>query len=96
MQEGGRLQIQTRSDDDSFYVIIADSGEGIDKEDLASVFQPYFSTKKSGTGLGLMIVNRILREHGGQVGIDSNPGMGTVITLKFPKKHRRIRLLPQT
>jgi two-component system, sporulation sensor kinase E len=46
--------------------------------------------------LGLMIVNRILRDHGGQVGIDSKPGIGTVISLKFPKKHRRVRLLPQT
>lgn len=96
MQEGGTLQIQTRSDDDSFYVVIADTGQGIDKEDLASVFQPYYSTKDSGSGLGLMIVNRILRNHGGQVGIDSKPGVGTVISLKFPKKHRRVRLLPQT
>lgn len=96
MQEGGTLHIETRSDDDSFYVVIADTGEGIDKEDLASVFQPYYSTKDSGSGLGLLIVNRILRDHGGQVGIDSKPGMGTVISLKFPKKHRRIRLLSQS
>lgn len=96
MREGGILEIETRSDDDSFYVIFADTGEGIDKKDLASVFQPYYSTKETGTGLGLMIVNRILRDHGGQVGIDSKPGMGTVVTLKFPKKHRRVRLLPES
>lgn len=96
MKEGGTLHIQTRSDDDYFYVLIADTGEGIDKEDLASVFQPYYSTKSSGSGLGLMIVNRILRDHGGQVGIDSKAGFGTVITLKFPKKHRRVRLLPES
>jgi two-component system, sporulation sensor kinase E len=96
MKEGGTLHIETRSDDDNFFVVIADTGEGIDKEDLASVFQPYYSTKSSGSGLGLMIVNRILREHGGQVGIDSKPSFGTVITLKFPKKHRRIRLLPES
>jgi signal transduction histidine kinase len=96
MKEGGTLHIQTRSDDDYFYVLIADTGEGIDKEDLAKVFQPYYSTKSSGSGLGLMIVNRILRDHGGQVGIDSKAGFGTVITLKFPKKHRRVRLLPES
>ena len=96
MQEGGTLRIQTRSDDDYFFIMFADTGEGIDKEDLASVFQPYYSTKSSGSGLGLMIVNRILREHGGQVAIDSKSGVGTVITLKFPKKHRRVRLLPQS
>ena len=96
MQEGGTLHIETRSDDDFFYVIIADTGEGIEAEDISHVFQPYYSTKSSGSGLGLMIVNRILRDHGGQVGIDSKSGIGTVITLKFPKKHKRVRLLPQT
>ncbi|MBH54734.1 MAG: PAS domain-containing sensor histidine kinase [Opitutaceae bacterium] len=96
MQEGGTLHIETRSDDDHFYVIIADTGAGIEAEDLSHVFQPYYSTKSSGSGLGLMIVNRILRDHGGQVGIDSKPSIGTVISLKFPKKHKRVRLLPQT
>ncbi len=95
MADGGKLTVQFKSDDDYFYLVIADTGSGIDKEDLATVFQPYFSTKASGSGLGLMIVNRILRDHGGQVGIDSKPGVGTVISLKFPKKHRRVRLLPE-
>ncbi|MBC9889611.1 MAG: PAS domain-containing sensor histidine kinase, partial [Opitutae bacterium] len=62
---------------------------------LPKVFHPYFSTKASGSGLGLMIVNRILRDHGGQVGNDSKTGIGTVVSLKFPKKHRRVRLLPE-
>ncbi len=69
-----------------FYVLIGDTGSGIEPQNLSNVFQPYFSTKASGSGLGLMIVNRILRDHGGQVGIDSKTGLGTVISLKFPKK----------
>jgi len=96
MQPGGQLRIRSRSDDDFFYILFADTGKGIDQQDLANVFKPYYSTKKSGSGLGMMIVNRILRDHGGQVGIDSQPGVGTVITLQFPKKHRRVRLLPES
>ena len=95
MAEGGALTIKLKEDDDYFHILIGDTGSGIDPQDLSKVFQPYFSTKASGSGLGLMIVNRILRDHGGQVGIDSKTGIGTVISLKFPKKHRRVRLLPE-
>ena len=49
--------------------------------------------RKGGTGLGLMIVERIMREHGGQVGIDSKEGVGTVVTLEFPKQNRKFRML---
>jgi signal transduction histidine kinase len=57
------------------------------------LFQPYHTTKPGGHGLGLMIVQRILREHGGQVGIESKEGIGTVVTLQFPRKDRRVRML---
>jgi signal transduction histidine kinase len=57
------------------------------------MFEPYHTTKQGGHGLGLMIVHRILRDHGGQVGIDSKEGLGTVVTLQFPLKHRRVRML---
>jgi len=93
MQPGGRLSIKLRTDDDSVYVAIADTGSGIKAEDLAKLFQPYHTTKVSGHGLGLMIVQRILRDHGGHVGIESREGVGTVVTLQFPQKHRRVRML---
>ncbi len=95
MTEGGILTIKLKEDDDFFYILIGDTGSGIEPQHLSKVFHPYFSTKASGSGLGLMIVNRILRDHGGQVGIDSKTGIGTVVSLKFPKKHRRVRLLPE-
>ena len=57
------------------------------------LFQPYHTTKPGGHGLGLMIVQRIMREHGGQVGIESKEGVGTVVTLQFPRKDRRVRML---
>ena len=93
MQPGGRLSCKVKSDDDSVYVAIADTGSGIKAEDLAKLFQPYHTTKVSGHGLGLMIVQRILRDHGGHVGIESKEGVGTVVTLQFPQKHRRVKML---
>lgn len=93
MRDGGIIRIRASSDDDFVYVQVGDTGEGIAQEDLSRVFQPYFSTKKDGHGLGMMIVERIMRDHGGQIGIDSRKGVGTLVTLQFPQKHRRVRLL---
>lgn len=93
MEPGGRLHIAARADDDCLYLAIGDTGAGIKPENLARLFQPYHTTKSGGTGLGLMIVQRIMRQHGGQVGIESREGRGTVVTLQFPRKDRRVRLL---
>ncbi|MCC6416274.1 MAG: PAS domain S-box protein [Opitutaceae bacterium] len=93
MQPGGRLRIKARTDDDNVYLAIADSGAGIKQEDLTRLFQPYHTTKPGGHGLGLMVVQRIMRGHGGQIGIESKEGTGTVVTLQFPRKDRRVRML---
>lgn len=93
MSPGGRLSVRVRTDDDSVYVAFADTGSGIRAADMAKLFSPYHTTKPSGHGLGLMIVQRILRDHGGHVGIESKEGVGTVVTLQFPQKHRRVRML---
>ena len=93
MQPGGRLRIKTRTDDDDVYLLFGDTGTGIKPEDLMRLFQPYHTTKPGGTGLGLMIVQRIMREHGGQVGLESKEGVGTIVTLQFPRKDRRVRML---
>lgn len=93
MRAGGLIRVNTRSDDNYVYLHFGDSGVGIKQEEVGKVFDPYFSTKKGGSGLGLMIVQRIVRNHGGQVSIESKPGVGTVISLQFPHKDRRVRLL---
>ena len=69
------------------------SGAGIKQEDLVRLFQPYYTTKAGGSGLGLMIAQRIMREHGGHIGIESKEGLGTIVTLQFPRKDRRVRML---
>ncbi|MDI1251408.1 MAG: ATP-binding protein [Lacunisphaera sp.] len=93
MTAGGKLSIRVRADDDSVYLLFADTGSGIKMEDLPKLFSPYHTTKTGGHGLGLMIVQRIMRDHGGHVGIESKEGTGTVVTLQFPQKHRRVRML---
>jgi two-component system, sporulation sensor kinase E len=96
MTTGGKLAVRVRADDDSVYVRLADTGGGIKTEDLSRLFSPYHTTKSGGHGLGLMIVQRIMRDHGGHIGIESKEGVGTVVTLQFPQRHRRVKMLPGT
>ena len=93
MRPGGKLKIRSRADDDSVFLLFADTGSGIKQEDLVKLFQPYHTTKAGGHGLGLMIAQRIMREHGGQIGLESKDGVGTIVTLQFPRKDRRVRML---
>ena len=93
MEPGGSLRIRSRADDECVYLVFADTGAGIRADDLGRLFQPYHTTKPGGNGLGLMIAQRIMREHGGQVGIESKEGVGTVVTLQFPRRDRRARML---
>ena len=93
MEPGGHLRVRTRFDDDCVYLMFGDTGIGIKQEDLLRLFEPYHTTKSNGNGLGLMVVQRIMREHGGQVGVESKEGVGTVVTLQFPRKDRRVRML---
>lgn len=93
MEGGGTIRVRSRSDDEFVYLQIGDSGSGIEGQNLSKVFEPYYTTKKGGHGLGMMIVHRIMSEHGGLVGIDSRIGTGTVVTLQLPRRHRRIRRL---
>jgi PAS domain S-box-containing protein len=93
MESRPKLKILARSDDDFISIQFLDTGTGISQENIKKLFTPYFSTKKQGNGLGMMIVQRIMRDHGGSVGIDSKEGTGTIVTLRFPLKDRRVRLL---
>ena len=82
-------------ENDYITVQVIDRGIGIKKENVSKVFEPYFTTKKNGNGIGMMIVHRIMRNHGGEVGIDSKHGSGTIVTLKFPRKGDRHQYLEQ-
>lgn len=93
MTDGGLLRVEIRVADDLVAVTFRDTGAGIKPEDLGTVFEPFHTTKTEGTGLGLMIVQRILRDHGGRIEIETRPGEGTAVTLVLPRDDRRVRLL---
>ncbi|MBW2311294.1 MAG: PAS domain S-box protein [Deltaproteobacteria bacterium] len=86
MDQGGVLHIDSSLDEESgtVTIVVSDTGAGIKREDLAHVFDPYFTTKQSGTGLGLAIVHRIIEAHRGEVRIESEPGTGTRVTIVLP------------
>jgi PAS domain S-box-containing protein len=65
-------------------VSVTDTGIGIKKEELARVFEPFYTTKSSGTGLGLAIAYRIMEDHGGTIQVSSSPGIGTTVVVTFP------------
>ena len=96
MTRGGVLALETGRQGDSVWVSVADTGVGIPRDQLKRLFEPFFTTKKTGTGLGLMIVYRILREHGGHIDVESHPGKGTTFRLWLPLRERTPRLLAET
>ena len=93
MHRHGRLWIRTDLDDTHVIVRFADTGSGMSAENLSHVFEPYFTTKPSGSGLGLLIVRRIVREHGGELSIESSQGKGLTVTIRLPFIDKRIRML---
>ena len=93
MDRGGDLFLNLASDDEWVKLTVRDTGVGIPADKLKRVFDAYFTTKESGGGIGMLILLRIMRSHGGRVEIQSTEGVGTTVTLRFPLKHRRVRTL---
>lgn len=92
--EDGRITIRTRATEFEFVISIEDDGSGISPEHMGAIFEPYRTTKSSGSGLGLLIVRRIVREHGGEISIESEENRGTRVTIRLPRAERSARLLP--
>lgn len=84
MPDGGELRVTAHTVDESLAVRIEDSGHGIGGSDVAHVFEPFFSTKPGGSGLGLALVHRIIKDHGGEVDVESTAGGGSTFTLRIP------------
>ncbi len=82
--DGGTLQVATRSRTGKVEIAVQDSGEGIREEDLPRVFDPYFTTKSSGSGLGLPLSKMIVEQHDGTIFIESRPGRGSIVTVSVP------------
>jgi signal transduction histidine kinase len=90
MPSGGLLTLSIVRKDLELEVRIEDSGEGISQNDLQWLFNPFFSTKEEGTGIGLTIAGEIIREHGGEIQIESMLQQGTTVICKFPIKRKEI------
>jgi two-component system, sporulation sensor kinase E len=90
---GGRIAIRSRANDFEYVISIEDNGIGISPEHMGAIFEPYRTTKSSGSGLGLLIVRRIIREHGGEIALESRDGQGTRVIIHLPRAERAVRLL---
>jgi len=91
----GEITMRTSADDEHVRITFADDGPGIPPEQVSRVFEPYYTTKKAGSGLGLMIVLRIVHEHGGEIEFQSREGFGTEVTIYLPRAERLVRFLPE-
>lgn len=91
--DDGRITIRTRFNDYEYVISIEDNGTGISPEHMGAIFEPYLTTKPSGSGLGLLIVRRIVREHGGEIAIESEENHGTRVIIHLPRTERTVRLL---
>ncbi|MDR2738826.1 MAG: PAS domain S-box protein [Treponema sp.] len=92
MNGGGRLTLKTEGRDGEIQIIVSDTGIGISEENIPKIFEPYFTTKETGSGLGLTLVFKIIREHRGEISVKSKEGEGASfkITLPIPQKERRL------
>ena len=93
MPKGGVLTVATNFVDNEIRISVCDTGIGIKEENLAKIFEPYFTTKDTGTGLGLTQVYKIIREHQGEITIDSAPNQGSEFKIILPVPQKETRLI---
>lgn len=88
MSEGGKLTVSLDKTEDEAIIQVIDTGKGIEKEHLNKLFSPFFTTKETGTGLGLAEVQKVVQAHGGWIGVQSELGQGSCFTIKLPLKNK--------
>jgi PAS domain S-box-containing protein len=93
MTRGGVLTLQTDVSADGIVLSVGDTGGGIPSEQINRIFEPFYTTKKKGSGLGLMIVRRIVRDHAGHINVESHVGQGTVFRVWLPLYEKQTKLL---
>ncbi|MDR2768253.1 MAG: PAS domain-containing sensor histidine kinase [Treponema sp.] len=94
MKDGGTLVLRTERRDNEVAISVCDTGEGIPQENLSKIFEPYFTTKEQGSGLGLTLVFKIVREHQGEIAVKSKEGEGACFTITLPIPQKNRKLLP--
>jgi signal transduction histidine kinase len=86
MPNGGELTVRTQAFDGRVAIEVADTGEGLTKEECERLFTPYYTTKRHGTGLGLAIVQSVVADHHGSIAVESQPGKGASFRIELPAK----------
>jgi nitrogen fixation/metabolism regulation signal transduction histidine kinase len=84
IEDKGKIEVRFATEDGMTCISVSDNGRGVEGEDIERIFEPYYSTKKLGIGLGLAITRRFVEEHGGSITAQSKAGEGTVVTIKVP------------
>ncbi|MBW1989966.1 MAG: PAS domain-containing protein [Deltaproteobacteria bacterium] len=84
MREGGTLSVSARARGGEFFLSVSDTGRGMDAAAMKKIFDPYYTTKPTGTGLGLAVVHKIVESHGGKITVQSEPGQGAAFTVILP------------
>jgi signal transduction histidine kinase len=85
-EKGGEISIRAYAEDGMAIIAVKDEGKGIDRDAIPRLFNPFYTTKSSGTGLGLAVSYRIIKEHSGKLEVDSIPDKGTTVTIRLPLK----------
>lgn len=93
MPLGGKLTIRTASRDTDLSISVADTGTGISDDNISKIFEPYYTTKETGSGLGLTLVFKIVREHQGEISVESKLEEGAVFTISLPVPQSEKRLI---
>jgi len=94
MPNGGSLTLRTRRDHGTALIEIADTGSGLTQEECERIFTPYYTSKQHGTGLGLVIVQSVVSDHGGTIGVQSEPGRGTTFVIELPRNREALLAIP--
>ena len=95
MPDGGELLFSTRITGDKYLISVADTGIGMSSETASRIFEPYFTTKVTGTGLGLTMVYKVIKEFGGDIEVESYEGKGTIFTISLPIPQKEKHLLTE-
>lgn len=90
MPNGGRLSVTSDRTDDTLRLEIVDTGRGISEEEAKNIFEPFYTTKEQGLGLGMPYAKKIIEQHGGAVSVDSRPGEGTTFTIELPAERKDV------
>jgi signal transduction histidine kinase len=93
MSSGGILHISTRSSEELVIMTVEDTGTGISEDMIHKIFEPYFTTKVDGTGLGLTMAYKVVKEHGGDIRVQSERGQGTCFTISLPVMRRAQKMI---